>query len=88
MKILYFKLRNCPYCIEADRRLRELVAENPKYADIEIETIDEREQTALADSYDYYYVPTFFAGRKKLHEGVTTKAKIKAVLDYAAGRHK
>ena len=88
MKVLYFKIKSCPFCIQADWWLRELVAENPKYADVEFETIDEREHAALADSYGYYYVPTFFAGRKKLHEGAATKSKIKAVLDYAIGGHK
>ena len=83
MKILYFKLKNCPYCIQADTWLTELRAENPDYASVELEIIDESEQPDLADSYDYYYVPTFFLGREKLHEGAATKAKIKAVLDFA-----
>jgi glutaredoxin len=86
MKLTYFKLKNCPYCIQADKWLNELRSEDSAYAAVEIETIDEREQPDLADSYDYYYVPTFFLGRKKLHEGAATKEKIKAVLDSAAGR--
>jgi glutaredoxin len=86
MKILYFKLKNCPYCIQADTWLTELRTENHDYASVEFEIIDESEQPVLADSYDYYFVPTFFLEREKLHEGIATKAKIKAVLDRAAGK--
>ena len=30
--------------------------------------IDESVESALADSYDYYRVPSFFDGKKKLYE--------------------
>jgi glutaredoxin len=86
MKLLYFKLKNCPYCRQADAWLTELRTENPDYASVELDIVDESEQQVLADSYDYYYVPTFFLGREKLHEGAATKAKIKTVLDRAAGK--
>jgi murein tripeptide amidase MpaA len=39
------------------------------------------EQRELADKYDYWYVPCFFADGVKLHEGASTKEKIRAVLD-------
>ncbi|MCL2498186.1 MAG: hypothetical protein FWF06_06200 [Symbiobacteriaceae bacterium] len=45
-----------------------------------ITTIDEQKEPQLADSYDYYYVPTYFVGGEKLHEGVATKEKLEAVL--------
>ena len=35
--------------------------------------IDEKKEPAVADKYDYYYVPTFFAGDEKIAEGVPTK---------------
>jgi glutaredoxin len=79
--LLYFKLKNCPYCHEADRYLDELRASNPEYAAIPIKVIDEGEQRELADKYDYWYVPCFFADGVKLHEGASTKEKIRAVLD-------
>ena len=80
-ELLLFKLKSCPYCREALRWLDELIAENPAYAEISIRQIDEREEKELADSYDYYYVPTFFLDGKKLHEGAATKEKLKRVMD-------
>lgn len=82
-KLTYFKLASCPYCRECDRFLEALKAEHPAYKDIEIEVIDEGKHPDIAEKYDYYYVPTFFMGDKKLHEGASTMAKIKAVLDAA-----
>ena len=82
MELLYFKLINCPYCIQADKWLDELREENPDYAKIEIRIVDEAKEVDFANSYNYYYVPTFFMGDKKLHEGAATKEKIKSVLDY------
>ncbi len=83
MKLTYFMLGGCPYCRQADNWLKELREENPEFSAVEIETVDEGRNRALANSYDYYYVPTFFLGRRKLHEGAATKAKIKAVLQRA-----
>ena len=34
----------------------------------------------LADSLDYWYVPTYFVDGVKLLEGVPTKEKVEAVL--------
>ena len=81
--ILFFRLARCPHCINAKRWMDELMEENPEYLKINITTVDEREESDLADSYDYYLVPTYFSGDLKLHEGIATKEKIKAVLDYA-----
>lgn len=57
--------------------------ENPGYRDIDLQIIDESEQADLANSYDYYYVPSYYLEGKKMHEGVATKKKIAAVLDAA-----
>jgi len=81
MELLLFILKTCPYCIEARRWCDELMAENPEYAQIKIKIIDERVESELANSYDYYYVPTFFCGDVKLHEGAATKEKIRKVFD-------
>lgn len=83
MKLTYFMLGGCPYCRQADNWLKELREENPEFSSVEIEAVDEGRNRALAYSYDYYYVPAFFLGRRKLHEGAATKAKIKAVLQRA-----
>jgi hypothetical protein len=82
-KLLYFKLINCPYCVQADNWIKELCDENADYAKIEIRIIEEDKEVDFANSHDYYYVPTFFMSNKKLHEGAATKEKVKAVLDYA-----
>lgn len=82
-KITMFYFQSCPYCQKALKLLDELKAENAQYAAIEIEMIDEKKNPAIAEQYDYYYVPTFFVGEQKLHEGAADKEKVKAVLDAA-----
>jgi len=82
-KITYLHLTYCPYCIKANTWIKELIQENPAYASIEIERIEESKQPLLANNFDYYYVPTFYVGKEKHHEGVASKEKIKAVLDAA-----
>ena len=68
MKLTAFILPRCPYCLQMRELLEELRAERPELAAIEIEFIDESAQSALADSYEYYRVPSFFLGRRKLYE--------------------
>lgn len=82
-EILYFYLPSCPFCRQADKILKELMEENPEYAQLKIKQIDESRQKELADSYDYYFVPCFYVDGVKQHEGVCTKNKVKAVLDKA-----
>lgn len=82
-KLDLFILESCPYCIKARTYLDELRQEDPKYQNIEIRLIDERKERALANSYDYYLVPTFYLGQTKLFEGIMTKADVKNVLDLA-----
>ncbi|MDR0397553.1 MAG: thioredoxin family protein [Oscillospiraceae bacterium] len=81
--ILYFHFESCPYCQQANRWLEGLLAENPRYQTIPITRVDERKEPALADRYDYYYVPTFYVGGVKVHEGEATREKIEAVLERA-----
>jgi glutaredoxin len=82
-ELTYFRLESCPYCRRAENYLDELMKENPEYKNIPIKPIDEDKQPEIANSFDYWYVPCFYAGSKKLHEGAATKEKIKAVLDAA-----
>lgn len=79
MKLFY--LENCPHCKRARAWMEELYQENLAYKDIPIEMIEESQQVELADSYDYYYVPCFFEGDKKLHEGVASKEIIQNIFD-------
>jgi len=80
-KVKYFYLKVCPYCLQADKWLKELIKENPSYASIEIERIEESKHQDISKQYDYYYVPTFYVNEEKLHEGVPTKEKIRSVLE-------
>lgn len=64
-----FYLRNCPYCKKALRYIDEAKAAHPELAPVEIELVEESEHPEVADRFDYYYVPTFYVGGEKLHEG-------------------
>lgn len=80
MKLFY--LENCPHCQRARNWMQELYVENPIYKEILIEMIEESREVELADSYDYYYyVPCFFDGDQKLHEGVASKEIIQNIFD-------
>ncbi len=67
-EIELFYLTYCPYCIHAKKAIAELLEENPSYADLQIKWIEESEEVELADSRDYYYVPTLFYEGEKLYE--------------------
>ncbi|MDR3253258.1 MAG: thioredoxin family protein [Tannerella sp.] len=66
--IKLFYLRQCPFCKKAFAYIDELKKQEA-YKNIEIETIEESEQPEIADTYDYYYVPTFYIEGEKVHEG-------------------
>ena len=67
-EIEIFYLPGCPYCKNARRAVEELVEEDAAYARIPLRWINEQEERVLADSRDYYYVPTFFHRGEKLYE--------------------
>ena len=64
----------------AQQFTEELCREDPRLRQIPIRQIDENEQPELANRYDYYYVPCYFMGEEKLHEGRCTKEQIRKVL--------
>ena len=86
-KITLFYLEDCPYCHNAKRALEELKKENPAYNEVEIDWIEESKHPELAGKYDYYYVPTIYAGDQKLYEAkpsesyTSCKENVKASLD-------
>ncbi len=67
-KITCFYLTHCPYCIQARRAIDELKKEQRAYMPLEIEWVEESENPAAADSYDYYYTPSMFIGMEKIYE--------------------
>ena len=78
-----FIMESCPYCKQALRSIEEVKFEHPELRDIQIHLIDERKERRLADSYDYYYVPSFYIDEKKVHEGAVDKMKVLAILQAA-----
>lgn len=76
-----FYLKECPFCNKAFIFIDELIKENPIYSNIKIHKIEETQEKAVADSYDYYYVPCFYHKSKKLHEGAINKQEIKKIFD-------
>ncbi|MCD7769177.1 MAG: glutaredoxin [Oscillospiraceae bacterium] len=67
-KVTYFHMDTCPYCIQADKVIAELVQEHPAWAAVEFEMIDETVHPEIADRYDYYANPCMFIGEEKLYE--------------------
>lgn len=64
--------------------MAQVFSNHPEYKTIPIREINERKEPEIADAYDYYYVPTYYVDGKKVHEGVPTYEKIKAVFEAAA----
>ncbi|ERI91771.1 hypothetical protein HMPREF1982_02814 [Clostridiales bacterium oral taxon 876 str. F0540] len=73
----------CPHCKRASSWMEELINENPEYSKVEVRVIDEEKEPEAAKKYDYYYVPTYYVGETKVHEGVPTKEIVKNVFEKA-----
>ncbi len=84
-KITMFILEDCPYCREARRLIGELYERDERYRSVSIEMIDENLHPEIAEKYDYYFVPTFYVGDEKAHEGAATLEDIARVFDKALG---
>ena len=88
-EIEIFYLTGCPYCVHARRAVAELLQENPAYRTLSLRWIEENEEADLANSRDYYRVPSLFYQGDKLYECSplhgydAIKAHIKAAFDRA-----
>jgi glutaredoxin len=82
-QVLYFYMEGCPYCRQTDRWMRDVLQEHPEYADVEIRKVDEQRERAFADSFDYYYVPTYYVDGVKVHEGVASRRVVESVFQKA-----
>ena len=60
--------KNPDYEYEMNEEVDELKKEKPIFQDIQVRWIEESKEVELADSRDYYYVPTIFFEGKKLYE--------------------
>ena len=63
-----FYLTGCPYCRHARMAVEEPLAENPAYSELSLRWIEENREKELADSRDYYRVPTIYLDGEKLYE--------------------
>lgn len=84
-EITMFILETCPHCRKALSWMEELKKETPNYQKIPIKIIDEGKEPDIANQYDYYYVPTYYVGGEKRHEGATKKDIIKKIYEEALG---
>ncbi|MCD7950233.1 MAG: thioredoxin family protein [Erysipelotrichaceae bacterium] len=88
-KVLCFYLKNCPYCLQAQKAMDDIMSENPEYQNIEVEWIEENENPDIIDDYDYYATPSMFVDDKKIYEAhlfetyEECKDHIKEVLEVA-----
>jgi glutaredoxin len=79
-EIKMFMMGTCPHCRRALELMEEIFIEHPEYRDIPIKKIDENLESDYANKFDYYYVPTFFVGNAKVHEGIPSKDDIRKVF--------
>jgi glutaredoxin len=79
-EIKMFMMATCPHCRRAAELMEEIYSEHPEYKDIPLKKIDETKESAYAAKFDYYYVPTYYVGGEKLHEGVPSKEAIEKVF--------
>ena len=88
-RLTMFYLESCPYCRNAQAALDALRKLNPAYGEVEIDMIEESRQPEIADRYDYYSVPTIYAGDRKLYEAKlfdsydVIKINLQSALDLA-----
>lgn len=78
--ITLFYLKHCPYCKKAFRYIDELKSEHPELSQMEINAVEEEENPDVANAHDYYYVPTFYIGGQKVHEGGIFKPEVERLL--------
>ena len=69
-----------PLLQEGAAYIDEARAAHPELAAVGIELIEESEQPAVADAFDYYYVPTFYVDGVKVHEGGIYPEEVEKIL--------
>jgi len=82
-KITMFTMDSCPYCKQAHKWMKEVFEAYPQYAEIPLTIIDEAKHPEIAEKYDYYYVPTYYIGSEKVHEGAASYDIIRDVFEKA-----
>ncbi len=82
-EITLFILPSCPHCKLALHFKEELFRHYPQFQSLSIRVINEQVEAELANRYDYYYVPTFYVGEDKVHEGHAEPEDVERVLRLA-----
>lgn len=67
-EIEIFYLTGCPYCANAKRAVAELMSETPAYRALSLRWVEETKEAELANSRDYFRVPSVFYEGDKLYE--------------------
>lgn len=83
-EVILFKLANCPHCKLALKLQEELFNEHPEWREVPLRIVDEAVEVELANSYDYFYVPTYYVDGVKVHEGHAEKADVEKIFRAAA----
>ncbi len=83
--VLMMVMAGCPHCRRAHEMMEALCARHPEFRRVAVRVVDETADPDFAATLDYHYVPTFFVGGEKLHEGVPTEAALEAVYRKALG---
>lgn len=79
-EVILFHFVGCPFCRAAENWLSVLQREHPELAAVPVRRVNENIERALAEQYDYWYVPTFYVDGVKAHEGACTKKTVERVL--------
>jgi glutaredoxin len=82
-EVKMFMMGTCPHCKKALSLMKEICSERPEFEAVEIKITDETKEPEYAGRFDYYYVPTFFVGDDKVHEGVPNREAIVKVYEEA-----
>lgn len=78
-----FMFEDCPHCKKAKEMMATLLEAHPEYRKVPFRMVDEKLHPEISEKYDYYYVPTFFVGEEKLHEGTPTEEAVEKVFKTA-----
>ena len=79
-EVLMMVMAGCPHCRRAKEMMEALFERNPIFRTVPLRVVDETLEPDFAATLDYYYVPTFYVGPNKRHEGVPTEEAIEAVF--------
>lgn len=84
-EILLFVMAGCPHCDLALEYQEQLLFRHPQWRDVPLKMVDETAEPDFADGFDYYYVPTYYVGGEKVHEGHAEPGDVERVFRLAAG---